>query len=696
MPEMNRDEIAKLEALYASNPEGRVFTHLAEAYRKAGEFDRARKILDQGLTKHPNYASAYVVLGRVQLDVGEAAEAENSFRRVLELDPHNLVALRSLGDIARADGRREQALAYFEELRHQDPGNDEVEAFIRELRAEAAAAPAAEPEIAAAAEQVAEEVQPAPLAEAAPPEPPIAEAPPAEAQSAEPSRSAFEKFEPPPSSVETPGADPSQPAYPEQELEVLGAFADIQPAEPDFGDLVTPDIELDWGTEPAAQEEEQPLPGDLADFAAFGANLEIREDDGSEPAAPPPEEEMPALEFPDVGEPADIDAELAEAELDEEIATHGADVVTETMAQLYRDQGLYERSAEIYRALLKERPHDLELQRNLAEVEALASIIGPDQTASTDEEDYAEAEEPLPELNALPDLEPLPEGEPWSEAEVTASDAWPVTEPAQDEPAIEEPVAELPAIEPPDLEGEPVAAEADEVPQAEAPAADEPPAESELEEDEVESPWTAPVPAAAEAPNPYTWAEAQPEEAEAGPPIGAYFRDLLGWRPSRTSAAPTEEQAAAAFAAPTSFAAEEVTAAEPEPEPEQANFEAPPEMEEQPAVLELTTPTEPPATPADELMPWEEPASPSMPAAPVAPAPPSSASKDPVEAAFEEWFSVVEPADEPPAAPPAEQAEAPPAHTAPSSPAASSSTDSSGDDDDDLEMFRSWLQSLKK
>ena len=117
------DEIAKLEALYASNPDGRVFTHLAEAYRKAGQFDRARSILEQGLTKHPAYASAHVVLGRVFIDLNQADEASESFRRVLQLDPHNLVALRSLGDLARAAGRNAEALGYFEELRHQDPSN---------------------------------------------------------------------------------------------------------------------------------------------------------------------------------------------------------------------------------------------------------------------------------------------------------------------------------------------------------------------------------------------------------------------------------------------------------------------------------------------------------------------------------------------------------------------------------------------
>jgi hypothetical protein len=57
MAEAHREEIAKLEALYASNPGGRVFVHLAEALRKAGEQARARSILEEGLGRHPDSAS---------------------------------------------------------------------------------------------------------------------------------------------------------------------------------------------------------------------------------------------------------------------------------------------------------------------------------------------------------------------------------------------------------------------------------------------------------------------------------------------------------------------------------------------------------------------------------------------------------------------------------------------------------------
>jgi hypothetical protein len=162
MVESHRQEIAKLEALYASNPGGRVFVHLAEALRRAGEHERARTILEEGLARHPDSASGYVVLGRVRIDRGDTTEAEAAFRRVLELDSGNLVALRCLGDLARRGGRPAEATAHYRELIARNPASAGDTGLIRlledaQLRAAEAAAAAAEAAAAATrAEEAAE------------------------------------------------------------------------------------------------------------------------------------------------------------------------------------------------------------------------------------------------------------------------------------------------------------------------------------------------------------------------------------------------------------------------------------------------------------------------------------------------------------------------------------------------------------
>src|SRR5512141_3066442 len=134
MAESTRDEIAKLESMYAANPEGRVFTHLAEAYRKAGDLVRAREVLEDGLGRHSDSASGYVVLGRVMQDLGQVQEATAAFARVLELAPENRVALRALGELARAAGDNDQALAHFRQLQVLDPSDESLEAVLAELK----------------------------------------------------------------------------------------------------------------------------------------------------------------------------------------------------------------------------------------------------------------------------------------------------------------------------------------------------------------------------------------------------------------------------------------------------------------------------------------------------------------------------------------------------------------------------------
>lgn len=628
MPETNRDEIAKLETLYASNPEGRVFTHLAEAYRKAGEFDRARAILEQGLGKHPGYASAYVVLGRVYFDLNDMQQATDSFRRVLDLDPHNLVALRTLGDIARAAGRRDEAIEYFQELRHQDPNNGEIEGILAELRtAPEVPVPEATPESAVPMEPETERVASISEMESVTPVP------------------IFEEALPPAVAENLPEFD--------------------MPAR-DYGDLVASDGE--W--EPQLDAADDVLPGDLADFASL---IE------SAPQAAPEPEPIPDLPDFELPEPAAaeifIEPEFAPPVFDEmpepvtelepdssdatspppipELPAATGELMTETMAMLYRDQGLYERSAEVYRALLKDRPGDWALQAGLHEVERLANEAEPPSF---------EAPEAPPAASTAPANETF--------------------EPIQFTPTAPEAAAEPSAIE---LDEEPA------------------------------SPWVSAKTPATESPGLYSFTD-EPSEEEAGAPIAQYFQGLLAWKPNGNG------QAQSSFAPAPEMVEEEHAVLDldmPADTAEQPMFE-------EPAVAEAAPVTElPPAVPADGLMPWEEPASPSMPDAPVIPPPtPARAeisSDNPVDSAFDEWFNsttppsaatvdalpslrsapptpptpVVAPAPPPTVQQPPAPVSPPPTPAAPAFPSPQSS-ESGGEDDDDLEMFRSWLQSLKK
>ncbi len=132
MASIYRDEISRLELLHAAHPDGLVFPHLADAYRRAGRYTQAESVLNAGLRRHSDYSSAHVVLGRLRLDQGKHSEAEGAFRRVLELDPQNHVAMEYLGRVSLEQGRLQEALDQFRRLARLKP-SDEVREQIHEL-----------------------------------------------------------------------------------------------------------------------------------------------------------------------------------------------------------------------------------------------------------------------------------------------------------------------------------------------------------------------------------------------------------------------------------------------------------------------------------------------------------------------------------------------------------------------------------
>nr|MDP2470348.1 tetratricopeptide repeat protein [Candidatus Palauibacterales bacterium] len=98
------DEIQRFEEQYERQPESLVFARLADAYRKAGQPEKALALLDDGLLRHPDYPSGHIVRARALRDLGRMEETLDSFRKVLELDGHNLVAISELAGLAEERG----------------------------------------------------------------------------------------------------------------------------------------------------------------------------------------------------------------------------------------------------------------------------------------------------------------------------------------------------------------------------------------------------------------------------------------------------------------------------------------------------------------------------------------------------------------------------------------------------------------
>src|SRR5687768_12421017 len=135
-------KIQSLEGGYGDNP-GRYFVALAGAWREAGEIGRAEEILRENLKRFPGL-SAHVLLGRCLADRGAFQEAANEFHYVLSIDAQNLIALRTLAEMAAAGGRRAEAERWYNELLAVDPMNAEARASLAELARGAADASVAD------------------------------------------------------------------------------------------------------------------------------------------------------------------------------------------------------------------------------------------------------------------------------------------------------------------------------------------------------------------------------------------------------------------------------------------------------------------------------------------------------------------------------------------------------------------------
>jgi predicted Zn-dependent protease len=101
---LDEARIEELRRRVESDPASLAFAQLAEEFRRAGALQEAVRVCREGLTRHPGYISARVTLGRALFELGHDDEAQAELEAVLLTAPDNLIALRSIADIAQRRG----------------------------------------------------------------------------------------------------------------------------------------------------------------------------------------------------------------------------------------------------------------------------------------------------------------------------------------------------------------------------------------------------------------------------------------------------------------------------------------------------------------------------------------------------------------------------------------------------------------
>jgi len=476
------DRLRELQEKFEENPR-RYFAPLANEYRKGGQPKRAIEICRAQLAQMPGHMSGQIVFGQALYEAGEFDEARQVFERALTLDPENLIALRSLGDMSLQSGNTVEARSWYTRLLDADPKDTGVIALVSEIDASAVVTSAPAPEAASVDANAGD--QPIPFiadAEGAPIEPelhpevasaeqshatePEPPAPPARAPEPEPARASEPAPPAPPAEVGPPAG--LERHYPEE-------VRLIEPMAPTPRTLAAIENEIPLGAEGLHSAiHAEPRGADSLKSLLKPEPVGTEGLSGKAPPEPPVGTEglkgKPPVSPLQGATASKTDDETA---LDNWTPPPGATVhervesrkedrsfttpspepfVNETMAQLYLQQGYRQLALKVYYQLAEARPNDQGLKDRIAEIEAADRAAHPDAVPEAKRETPPiERPSPPPSAPRTPSIEaPTPAGAPESEEsphfDRTPIDS-PPTRPSRERESVEAPAREEPPAE---------------------------------------------------------------------------------------------------------------------------------------------------------------------------------------------------------------------------------------------------------
>ena len=381
---MDYDRLRELQEKYEENPR-RYFAPLANEYRKGGQLKRAIEMCRTQLAQMPGHMSGQIVYGQSLYEAGEFDEARKVFERALSLDPENLIALRSLGDMSLQAGNTSEARSWYTRLLDADPKDTAVITLVSEIDASSDAAPVAmAAEILGVDTDAGDQQIPAAIEEVL------------ELQSSAVESSAA------PTEGEAPSEATSEPVGLERHYPVEESPAEKAPAQAS-------------GSQGLSMEELGVPAG--GDSAAEGLTSVMRDKDN------PLDRGTPSSAAPAHEESASPPEQPAHSEEKTFSGASAEPFVNETMAQVYLQQGYKQLALQVFRQLSVSRPQDDGLRQRIAEIEAADAADHPGEVRAARKEVEVPSFDRSP-VDSAPTIQPNPERES-------------VEAPARDEPRAE-------------------------------------------------------------------------------------------------------------------------------------------------------------------------------------------------------------------------------------------------------------------
>lgn len=115
-----------LEKRFRKSPQSRLFSRLADNYRKEGNLSRAIELCLEGIQNHPDYVTGHIILGRCYFAQQNFKEAFDEFKKVCTIDRHNQTALKMLAEIFVLQNMNQKAGSIYEILYKMDPYNKSI------------------------------------------------------------------------------------------------------------------------------------------------------------------------------------------------------------------------------------------------------------------------------------------------------------------------------------------------------------------------------------------------------------------------------------------------------------------------------------------------------------------------------------------------------------------------------------------
>jgi len=126
-------KIAAYTGILVKDPGSTIFVSLAETYRKLGVYDDARQIIAKGIKSHPDFAPAYVVLGRVLCQLDNFDDSIEAFSRALELACDSLAALVGFARVQILLGNEVEARELLLKARQLSPADAIINKLLLSL-----------------------------------------------------------------------------------------------------------------------------------------------------------------------------------------------------------------------------------------------------------------------------------------------------------------------------------------------------------------------------------------------------------------------------------------------------------------------------------------------------------------------------------------------------------------------------------